>query len=60
MENKKSHGGQRKGSGRKKLDIPGKTIAFWVPLPIAEELKLSIQQFVKSEIKKFRSSTNIR
>lgn len=57
---KNNHGGHRPGSGRKKSDIPGKTISFYVPVPLADELKKNIQFFIKSEIKKFRQSTKVR
>ena len=49
MENNTTHGGKRKGAGRKpKYNEPTTTIAFRVPISKVEAVKKSVQKIIKT------------
>jgi len=50
MQNKKSKGGKRVGSGRKKADYKTKTIAFRVRVEFAEPIKKIVKHYVSERM----------
>ena len=47
MKKQKTHGGARKGAGRKPTDRPTTTLAFRVPADKADTLKPKIKDLIK-------------